>query len=132
MALEVCEHIPAHKIMAFYRDVQSRIKPGGEFIVTVPLFEDLRSITLQCSECGHLHNRMGHVRSYTPELIKAELELSGFDVNATSFVYAYFDNSIWASLKRFVADLGRRALGMGGIRPLNFVLVASMSGRPPD
>ncbi len=130
MALEVCEHIVAHKIFAFYKEAQRLLKPGGLFIVTVPVFEDLRAMTLRCPECGHLHNRMGHVRSYSPELIKMELQLAGFDVNATSFVYAYFDNGTWESLKRFVADLGRRALGMGGIRPLNVVVVASSPGLP--
>lgn len=130
MALEVCEHIVAHKIFAFFGEVQRLLKPGGLFIVTVPVFEDLRAMTLRCPECNHLHNRMGHVRSYSPELIKSELELAGFDVTATSFVYAYFDNSVWGRTKRFVADIGRRALGMGGIRPLNVVLVASQPGVP--
>lgn len=126
MALEVCEHIIARKILAFYREVQRLLKPGGVFIVTVPVYENLRAMTLRCPECGHLHNRMGHVRSYSPDLIKAELALAGFDIDATSFVYAYFDNGKWGSLKRFVADLGRRALGMDGIRPLNLVIATSM------
>jgi|694.fasta_scaffold85631_1 SAM-dependent methyltransferase len=126
MALEVCEHIVAHKILAFYRNVQRLMKPGGLFIVTVPVFEDLRTMTLRCPECGHLHNRMGHVRSYSPELIKSELGLAGFTVNATSFVYAFFDNGSFGKLKRFVADLGRRALGMGGIKPLNIVVTTSI------
>ena len=125
MALEVCEHSVAHKIFAFFKEVQRLLKPGGLFIVTVPVFEDLRAMTLRCPECGHLHNRMGHVRSYSPELIRSELEIAGFDVSATSFVYAFFDNTMWGQLKRFVADYGRRALGMGGIRPLNIVLIAS-------
>lgn len=126
MALEVCEHIVAHKIMGFYRDVQRLMKPGGLFIVTVPVFEDLRSMTLRCPECGNLHNRMGHVRSYSPELIKTELKLAGFSIDAASFVYAYFESGRWGTIKRLIADLGRRALGMGGIRPLNIVAATSI------
>lgn len=127
MALEVCEHIVAEKIFGFYREVQRLLKPGGRFIVTVPVFEDLRVMTLRCPECGHLHNRMGHVRSYSPELIKSELKLAGFDIAATSFVYAFFGNDARGTLKRIIADFGRRALGVGGIRPLNVVVAASTS-----
>jgi 2-polyprenyl-3-methyl-5-hydroxy-6-metoxy-1,4-benzoquinol methylase len=125
LALEVCEHIVADKIFDFYREVQRLLPPGGLFIVTVPLFEDLRAMTLCCPKCGQLHNRMGHVRSYSLELIQAELNLAGFEVVKTSLIYALFDSNFMGGLKRNLANLGRRLFGLHPVRPLNAVVVAT-------
>lgn len=125
MALEVCEHIVAHKVMEFYRQIAERLSNGGIFVVTVPLHEDLKGMTLCCPGCGTWHNRMGHVRSYTPKLIESELRLAGFSILSMDFIYAHFPSGVLGALKRHVVDVGRKLLGFGATSPLNAIVVAS-------
>lgn len=124
MALEVCEHIPATKILQFYSDVRSRLASDGRFFVTVPLYENLKAQTLTCPQCHHMHNRMGHVRSYTPELIRKELELGGFEILETQYVYHNFDGTIKGVTKRVLLNFARKLFGLGKFMPLNVVLIA--------
>lgn len=124
LALEVCEHILPSKIMAFYSDIRRALKPDGLLIISVPLNEDLSAITLRCPHCSHVHSRMGHVRAYTSELIRAELELAGFEVVDSFVHYASFSLTLAGRLKRAVVDLGRRWLGLGRSVPLGIVVLA--------
>jgi len=124
LALEVCEHVLPSKIFGFLQQISKLLSDHGMLIVTVPVYENLRAMTLRCPGCGHLHNRMGHVRSYTPELIEAELSLAGFDVAESFFVYANFDNSLAGQIKRRIVDIGRLVLRLGQTKPLNIVVVA--------
>ena len=124
MALEVCEHILPRNIFSFFAQLKCVLAEDGRLIVTVPVYENLRAMTLRCPSCGHFHNRMGHVRAYSPELIKAELRLAGFEVLESFFIYANFKNSIAGDIKRWIVDIGRRLLGFGKTMPLNVVVVA--------
>lgn len=124
LALEVCEHILPSRIFNFLDQVQRVLADDGLFVVTVPVYEDLRAMTLRCPHCGHLHNRMGHVRAYTPALITAELQLAGFEVQDSFFIYASFENSVAGWIKRRLVDVGRALLHMGKTTPLNIVIVA--------
>lgn len=124
LALEVCEHILATNIVSFYESVQERLNRKGKFIISVPIYENLENITLKCPKCGHLHSRMGHVRSYTPELIKAELEMVGFKILKSSFIYTNFSNSFFGMIKMGIVNLGLFMLRMSKISPLNIVIVA--------
>jgi 2-polyprenyl-3-methyl-5-hydroxy-6-metoxy-1,4-benzoquinol methylase len=129
LALEVCEHILPSKIFGFFRQIGKLLEEHGQLIVTVPVYENLRAVTLRCPNCGHMHNRMGHVRSYTPELIKAELGLAGFDVAESFFIYANFDNSLAGRIKRHIVNIGLRAFRLGQTNPLNIVVVARKTRR---
>ena len=71
-----------------------------------------------------MHSRMGHVRSYPPELIAAELTLAGFNVLKAHFIYARFDNTLAGRTKRLFEDAGRLLLGLGRSSPLNIVLLS--------
>jgi hypothetical protein len=71
-----------------------------------------------------MHNRVGHVRSYSPDLIKAEISLAGFKVVKSFFIYASFDHTFPGRIKRAIVDLGRSLLGLGKTPPLNVVVVA--------
>lgn len=124
LALEVCEHILPSKIFGFFGEIRRILTDNGTLIITVPVYENLRAMTLNCPQCGHMHNRMGHVRAYTPELIIAELKLAGFAVEKSFFIYASFDNSLPGTMKRKLVDLGRRLLKLGQTVPLNIVVVA--------
>lgn len=125
LALEVCEHIPSSRIMEFYRQIRRLLNHRGKLVISVPVYENLKASTLKCPQCGHMHNRMGHVRSYTPELICGELELAGFTVESSSFIYMNFDNTFPGIVKRKIVDLGRSMLGMGRARPLNIIVMAT-------
>ena len=128
LALEVCEHILPSGIFRFYDQIKRVLATDGLLIVTVPVYENLRFMTLRCPHCGHLHNRMGHVRSYTPELITAELKLAGFEVSESFFIYASFENSLSGKVKRKIVDIGRHLFRLGKTMPLNLVLVARKTG----
>ena len=67
---------------------------------------------------------MGHVRSYTPELIKAELEMAGFKILKSSFIYTSFSNSFFGLTKMAIVNVGLFILRMAKISPLNIVIVA--------
>lgn len=129
LALEVCEHILPSKIMGFYAEILRVLKHDGYLIISVPLNEDLQAITLRCPHCGHMHSRMGHVRAYTPELIRAELALAGFDVLDSFVHYASFSLTLGGRLKRFIVDIGRHLLGMGRTLPLGIVVVATPAAK---
>ena len=128
LALEVCEHILPSKIFDFYSQITRVLRADGRLIVTVPVYEDLRAATLRCPQCGHMHSRMGHVRSYTPELIKAELSLAGFEVTGSFFIYTSFDNSPTGRVKRGIVDIGRRLFRLGQTQPLGLVVQARKAG----
>lgn len=124
LALEVCEHILPSGIFGFYDEIKRVLAYNGTLLITVPVYENLRAMTLNCPQCGHMHNRMGHVRAYTPELIRAELQLAGFIVEKSYFIYASFENSLAGTIKRKLVDMGRKLLNMGQTMPLNIVVVA--------
>lgn len=124
LALEVCEHIVASKIMHFYEHIKRVLRNDGLFIVSVPVYENLKGSTLKCPNCGHWHNRVGHVRAYTPEVIKAELTSAGFNVLDSSFIYLLFGNNWSGKIKRKIVDLGRSLLRLGLTTPLNIIVLA--------
>lgn len=124
LALEVLEHVLPRRIFQFYEHMKRLLASDGRLIVTVPVFENLRAMTLRCPNCGRMLNRVGHVRAYSPELIKAELALAGFNVLNSFFIYASFDHSAIGHVKRRIVDAGRWLLRLGRTQPLNIVVVA--------
>lgn len=83
LALEVLEHISARKILKVLENIYKSIKPGGYLIITVPLNENL------CELMRANRNISSHVRMYTPDLIKAELAMTGFSLVKTRLLYAF-------------------------------------------
>jgi len=72
--LEVLEHISPKKTFKALSEVKRVLKPGGTVIISIPLNEDLERMINE-----HV-NFNEHVRVYTPELIRAELSVAGFEV----------------------------------------------------
>jgi 2-polyprenyl-3-methyl-5-hydroxy-6-metoxy-1,4-benzoquinol methylase len=110
LVLEVLEHIVPTKLFGFLKSVNKVLRDKGTLMVTVPLKEDLKINTLVCGSCGSLVNRMGHVRSYSPDLIKKELEIAGFIVTNSEFVcegYYGFKGAI----KRRLRNIAGRLIG---------------------
>lgn len=78
LALDVLEHLPEKNILIALKEIYRITRKGGKFIVTLPVNE---------SNEDKLNN--GHLRDYTFDLIKKELEKSGFFVVNSKFLYAF-------------------------------------------
>jgi len=92
-ALEVLEHISPNDTFLAFQELRRTLRPGGTLIVSVPTNEIITDFS---------KNPSGHLRVYTPELIKAELLLAGFRLVKWKKLYAfrtgYKLKSIFASL----------------------------------
>ncbi len=78
--LEVLEHIPVKNVLEVLKNINKLLKKNGLLIVSIPLNEDLDKMD---------SNPNGHVRAYTPEVIKKEIEISGFRIDSYKFFYAF-------------------------------------------
>lgn len=87
--LEVLEHIPPSKILNVLRNINSMLRVKGILIVSVPMNENLEQMET---------NPNGHVRDYTYELIKTELEIVGFNLLESKTLYAFNNFYIIKSL----------------------------------
>jgi 2-polyprenyl-3-methyl-5-hydroxy-6-metoxy-1,4-benzoquinol methylase len=80
LLLEVLEHIPPSKTFSVLRKIRKLIKGHGYFILSVPLNEGLEHMD---------KNLNGHLRTYTKELLTAELEINGFKILNYKYLYAF-------------------------------------------
>lgn len=94
IALEVLEHIRPRDTFKALEEIYRIVKPGKYLIISVPMNEGLRQMIAKGI------NPNAHVRTYTPELIKAELEIVGFNVLFEQTLFA-FPN--FYRLKTFIA-----------------------------
>jgi ubiquinone/menaquinone biosynthesis C-methylase UbiE len=83
IVMEVLEHIRPQDTFKALSEVNRVLKINGRFIVSIPLNEGLERMVKKGE------NPNAHVRVYTPELIEAELKLSGFKVEKREFLYAF-------------------------------------------
>lgn len=123
-ALEVLEHIQARQLPKVLLEINRILSEGGSLICSVPLYEELRFMTISCPCCGSLANKEGHCRSYTPELIAAELMLAGFQVTEKRYVWTSYEHPVLKVRERF-----KRLVGFA--KPANIVIKArKISSRP--
>jgi len=94
VSLEVMEHIRPRDTFKALREIYRVIKPGKYFIVSVPMNEGLEDMIAQ------EQNPNAHVRTYTPEVIKAELEIVGFSIIKEKKLFAFHT---FYKLKSFIA-----------------------------
>lgn len=92
LALEILEHIQPHNTFKALSEVYRVLKPKGYFIISVPLNEGLEQLVNEDK------NFNAHVRIYTPELIKTELQISGFIVLKEKYLFAFHHYYILKSL----------------------------------
>lgn len=83
LALEILEHIPPHNTFKAIDELHRVLKVDGTLIVSAPLNEGLEEM------CRDGINPSGHVRVYTPQLIKTELQITGFQIQKERFLYAF-------------------------------------------
>ncbi len=73
---EVLEHIPDYEEVL--QEAYRILKPGGQFIVTVPYKENLKTII--CPYCHRAFHPDGHVHRFDRENLAASLHRTGFRV----------------------------------------------------
>jgi SAM-dependent methyltransferase len=81
--LDVLEHISPKHIFTSLKEIKRVLKKGGILIVSVPVNEGLEEMV------HRKYNPNAHVRTYTPDLIKAELVISGFNVVHEDYLFAF-------------------------------------------
>jgi SAM-dependent methyltransferase len=86
LILDVLEHIPSIKIFEAYTEVKRVIKPGGLLIISVPVNEHLKELLIKGS------NPNGHLREYTKDILKTEIEIMGFEIVEMKMLYAFNKN----------------------------------------
>jgi len=94
IAVEVLEHIPPKNTLQALSEVKRVVKPGGYFIISVPLNEGLEEMI------SRDENPNAHVRVYTPELIKGELLIAGFIIQGEKKLFAFHN---WYRVKTVLA-----------------------------
>lgn len=80
LLLEVLEHVEVPRNRGFLKAIYELLEPDGLFLLSVPANDNLRQMMNHCPNCGTLTHSIGHIRSYTKELITAELKMAGFEV----------------------------------------------------
>lgn len=111
VAMEVLEHIRSSQIFTVLEKILQLLKPKGKLIVSVPLNEGLELMVKKGL------NPNAHVRVYTPELIEAELIMSGFQIKLKKELYAF--NSLY-----FLKTIVSKYLIPGIRRPNNIIILA--------
>lgn len=125
LVLEVLEHIVPSKVLDFLEKIRMILEEKGVLIVTVPLNENLKNNTFICGKCGCYVNRMGHVRSYSLNLIKAELTIAGFKEVYTELIFeGYY--GLKGLLKRYVRNIAGYLIGPSGFKPVTPACVVLM------
>lgn len=79
--LEVLEHIQPQHTFGLLREVYRVVKPGGRFVISVPVNEGLEEMFPE--------NPNSHVRVYSEELLKFELEDVGFRIEKVTRLTAF-------------------------------------------
>jgi 2-polyprenyl-3-methyl-5-hydroxy-6-metoxy-1,4-benzoquinol methylase len=122
-SLETIEHVTDAGLAAYFTAIRALAKPEGIVIVTTPYDEDIEAAKVFCPESGAVFHPMQHVRSFDTDSLAAVLATHGLrplEVYATDFGVSV------RTPKRWVADKGKRLLGMG-TRPPHLVAVARRS-----
>lgn len=77
---EVIEHLSDKQISKGIIEIKRVLAEGGNLIITVPFNENLENNSFICPECGHKFHKVGHLQSFTKEMIKKILEDNNFTV----------------------------------------------------
>lgn len=111
VCLEVLEHVSPRNAIKALLEVKRVLKKGGLFILSVPLNEDLASMEKT------QQNVSAHVRQYTDNIVRGELELVGFKTLFTQYFFAFAN---FYKLKRFL----QKYILRNRWSPNNFLVIA--------
>ncbi len=101
VASEVVEHLDDTTLAQGLAEIRRVLKPGGIFLGTVPFEEDLVAAEVVCPHCGMVFHKVGHVRSYGFNSMKALLD-QYFEVVILRRK-AFMNTSDLSPRKRFIA-----------------------------
>lgn len=97
VAMEILEHIPPFEILETLTEMVRVLKRSGVLVISVPLNEDLEKMITE-----EKLNPNGHTRIYTPDLLRAELNIVGLKVVREVYLYAFSD---FYSLKKALMNI---------------------------
>lgn len=92
LVLDILEHLPTHKTFSAYSEISRVLKTHGKLAISVPLNEGLQEMLKNGK------NPNGHLRAYTPSILKTELVLSGFKILEENYLYAFKRNYLLKKL----------------------------------
>jgi SAM-dependent methyltransferase len=81
------EHLNDDYMTKAVNEFHRILKPDGVLVLTTPNNEDLSVGEVLCAECGARFHRMQHVRSWTADALREEMEGSGFETIRCRSVY---------------------------------------------
>lgn len=108
---EVLEHLPPTKILLAYPQLNRVLRKKGKLIVSVPINEELESMVLKHK------NLNGHMREYTANILKKELELNGFEILSVKYLFAF------ANLY-YIKTLVQKYILKNRWKPNNLIIIA--------
>ncbi len=109
---EVLEHLPEDVLHATVDEVRRVLKPGGQFVGTVPYREDLQANEAICPHCQAQFHRWGHQQSFDAASLGGLLRRHGFRVER---IYPRtFPDFRRPGLRLFVKSVFRYVLGRMG------------------
>jgi SAM-dependent methyltransferase len=75
--IETVEHLDDPTLAALVREAARLAAPGGHVVVTTPNQENLPELETMCPSCGCVFHQYQHVRSFTPDALRAHMEAAG-------------------------------------------------------
>jgi len=114
-SVETIEHVTDKHVDNYFSTIAHLLKPEGLAIFTTPNNEDIESAMVFCPESGAVFHPMQHVRSFDPRSLEQFVRAHGFEP-VTTFV-TDFSLSLRDNTKTWLADKGKRLLGMGAPPP---------------
>jgi len=85
VALEVLEHIQPSETFTALAEIKRVLRVGGKFILSVPVNEGLKKMIEQGD------NPNAHVRDYSSDLIRSEIEIAGMRVLSVNTFFAFHE-----------------------------------------
>ena len=124
-SVETIEHILTQHEAEYFGNLRGLLKPGGTALLSTPNNEDIEAAKVFCPESGAVFHPMQHVRSFDAQSLPRLLSDNGFRP-AETYV-TDFGLSLRERPKQWVADKGKRMLGMG-MPPPHLVCIAKLAG----
>ena len=92
LCLDVLEHISTYNTFKALKEINRVLKHDSYLIISIPLNEGLEEMVEKNI------NPNAHVRVYTPDILKMELKISGFDTEREIYLSAFDKNYFFKKL----------------------------------